>query len=420
MSTIVVAGLNHRTVPLDVLERMTVPGDSLPKALHDLHDRDHLAEVVLLSTCNRTEVYAVAETFHGALADINRFFSTLSGLGVPRFVDHLITAYDEGAAAHLFGVAAGLRSAVVGESEILGQVRNAWERARTEGTSGPRLDGVFRHALEVGKRARTETGIAKGTTSVSHAAVELAAATLGSLVGRPVLVLGAGEIGVSMAESLQRAGVGQVLVANRTRTRASQLANRIGGTTVALHELPAALELVDVLLTATSATGVVLGVDDIAEVMTARHGRPLVIVDTALPRDVDPAAALVPGVTLLDLDSIRAFAEAGLASRRQEIEKVTSIISDEMDRYSANAAARQVSPVVSSLRTHLEALRLSELERYNARLAGFTPEQREVVEALTRQLVAKVAHEPTVRLKDAAGSPKGQRMADALRSLFDL
>ena len=223
-----------------------------------------------------------------------------------------------------------------------------------------------------------------------------------------------------MAESLQRAGVGQVLVANRTWTRASQLANRIGGTTVALHELPAALELVDVLLTATSATGVVLGVDDIAEVMAARHGRPLVIVDTALPRDVDPAAAFVPGVTLLDLDSIRAFAEAGLESRRQEIEKVTSIITDEVDRYSANAAARQVSPVVSSLRTHLEALRLSELERYNARLAGFTPEQREVVEALTRQLVAKVAHEPTVRLKDAAGSPKGQRMADALRSLFDL
>lgn len=420
MSTIVVAGLNHRTVPLDVLERMTVSGDSLPKALHDLHDRDHLAEVVLLSTCNRTEVYAVAETFHGALADINRFYSALSGLGVPRFVDHLITAYDEGAAAHLFGVSAGLRSAVVGESEILGQVRTAWERARAEGTSGPRLDAVFRHALEVGKRARTETGIARGTTSVSQAAVELAAATLGSLQGRSVLVLGAGEIGVSMAESLQHAGVGQVLVANRTRSRASQLAGRIGGTTVAIHELPMALEKVDVLLTATSATGVVLGHDDIAEVMAARDGRPLVIVDTALPRDVDPHAGSLPGVTLLDLDAIRAFAEAGMESRRQEIDKVTRIITDEVDRYSAGAAARQVAPVVTRLRARMEDLRVSEVARYDSKLAGLTPEQREAVEALTRQLVAKVVHEPTVRLKDAAGTTKGQRMADALRALFDL
>ncbi len=420
MTTVVAVSVNHHTVPLHMLERMTVPAATLPKALHDLHARDHLSEVVLLSTCNRTEVYAVAETFHGALGDINRYFSALSGIDIHRFVDHLITAYDEGAAAHLFGVAAGLRSAVVGETEILGQVRQAWDAARDAGTVGPRLDSLFRHALETGKRARSETSISRGTASVSHAAVQLAEASVGSLVGRSVLVLGAGEIGVSMANALHHHGVGELLVANRSRAKATAVASRLNAETVALHELPTALERVDVLLTATSAESVVLEADDVIAVMEARSGRALVIVDTGMPRDVDPAAGSVPGVTLLDLDSIRSFAEAGLESRRQELEKVAAIIVDEVDRFSANETGRQVAPVVAALRDRFEAQRAEVLAKYDTRLAGLSEEQRAAIESLTRQLVNKIAHEPTIVLKESAGTNKGLRLADSTRSLFDL
>lgn len=418
--SVVVVGLNHRTVPLSVLERMTVAPAALPKALHHLRSGQHVAEAVVLSTCNRTEVYAVCETFHGALADINRFFVEISGLDQNRFSEHLFTAYDDGAVNHLFAVAAGLDSAVVGETEILGQVRTAFDAALAAEASGPHLSSLFRHALETGKRARTETAIARGTASVSHAAVELAADRMGSLIGRSVLVLGTGEIGVSMVNALQHAGVGEVLVANRTRQKAAKLAEQIGGTAVALHELPAALTRVDVLLTATSSESVVLERDDVELVMTSREHRPLLIVDTALPRDVDPSAADIPGVTLLDLEAIRVFVERGLASRRLEIEAVQTIVREECDRFSAGAAARTVAPVITSLRSHVERIRCDQLARFDNRLADLTSEQHQVVEALTKQLVAKLLHEPTVRLKEHAGTVRGGRMADALRSLFDL
>ena len=413
--SIVAVGVDHRSAPLSLLERMTVPSAGLDKALHELRSSDHLSEVVLISTCNRTEVYAVCEGFHPAVDDIHRFFSSLSGLPTYRFVETLVTRIDDEAVHHLFRVTAGLDSAVVGESEILGQVREAMMRA----APGPRLDALFRHALEVGKRARTETAIARGTASVSHAAVQLAEAQLGSLVGRSVLVLGTGEIGVSMTTALQHAGVGEVLVANRTRQKAAALAARIQATTVPLHELPSALARVDVLLTATSSAEIVLGVDDLAAVMALRQA-PLLVVDAAMPRDVDPAAASLEGLTLLDLDAIRTFVEAGLSSRRAEITSVEAIVRDELDRFAAGASARQVAPVVTALRAHLELIRSAELARYDTRLSGLTDEQREAVSALTRQLVGKIAHEPTVRLKEAAGTIRGQRMADALRTLFDL
>ncbi len=419
--SIVVVSLDHRSVPIEVLERMSVPPAALPKALHDLRAREHLAEAVVLSTCNRTEVYVVAETFHGALADVESFLVDLSGLPAERFVPALVTAYDAGAARHLFGVTSGVRSAVVGETEILGQVRSALSSAQANGSAGSRLDALFRHALEVGKRARTETAIARGTASVSQAAVELAQATIGSLEGRSVLVLGAGEIGVAMAQSLQHAGAGDVLVANRSGAKARALAAQVRGRQVDLHELPTALAEVDLLLTATSSEGVVLGRDDLEAVMASRDGRPLVAVDAALPRDIDPSAVDLPGLTLLDLASIRAFVDRGLAARRDEIRAVTAIIAEEVERYEAGAAAREVAPVIVALRTKAEEVRAAELQRFLARnSAGLTAEQAEAVEAMTRQLVAKLLHTPTVRLKESAPTVRGIRHADAIRQLFEL
>ena len=225
----IVVGLNHRTVPLDVLERMTVTGDRLPKALHDLVSRDDISEAVILSTCNRTEVYVVAERFHQAVGDVRHVLSSLAELAPEHFADHLYTFHDAGAVAHLFSVVSGLDSAVLGESEILGQVRGAWERAAGEGAARGGMNMLFRHAVGVGKRVRTETGIGRHTASVSHAAVELAEARLGTLSGARVLVLGAGDMGEGMARSLVRSGVGELLVANRTRAKADDLAAAIGG-----------------------------------------------------------------------------------------------------------------------------------------------------------------------------------------------
>ncbi len=418
--SVVVIGLNHRTVPLDLLERLTIDDSRLPKALHDVVSRDHVSEAVVLSTCNRTEVYAVAEKFHPAYADLRNFLSEMAYLPPEAFADHLYVHDGESAASHLFTVASGLDSAVVGEAEILGQVRNAWERAQAEGAVGSRLNLLFRHALETGKRARTDTGIGRHVASVSTAAVAMAAAHLGELDGRSILVLGAGEMGDGMVRALAAKGVRDVRIANRTRDRAVELADRVGGRAIRLADLDASLSEVDLLLTGTGATSMLLEHADIARVMASRSGRPLLVVDVAVPRDVDPAAADLPGVTLLDMDDLRAFAEAGQAERRREVDAVRALVAEELDRYVAVSSAREVAPLIATLHSRGDDVRVAELERYRARLGALDERQIEAVEALTRGIVAKLLHEPTVGLKDAAGTPKGERLSEALRDLFSL
>jgi glutamyl-tRNA reductase len=415
--SVIVVGVNHRTVPLDLLERMTVPAERLPKALADLVSREHLTEAVVLSTCNRTEIYAIAEKYHGAMLDVRHSISELTDVSPEQFSDHLYAYHDAAAVAHLFAVASGLDSAVLGESEILGQVRQAWEAATAEGAAGPGLHMLFRHALEVGKRVRTETGIGRSTTSVSSAAVALAADRLGGLESAKVLVLGAGEMGEGMAVSLAAAGVREVLVANRTAARAEALAERVGGRAVPLFDVSRLLVDVDVLLTSTGAQTPMIGRDDLAPVMAHRVGRPLLIVDIAMPRDVDAAVAELDDVTLLDMDDLRAFADAGLADRRREAGRARDLIDEEVDRYHEASTARQVAPVIGALRDRVEALRVAELERLGGKLSA---DERAALDSLSRSLVGKLLHEPTVRLKDAAGTPRGERLADALRDLFDL
>ena len=418
--SVVVVGLNHRTVPLDLLERMTVPASRLPKALADLGSREHVTEAVVLSTCNRIEVYAFAEKFHGAYQDIRDFFAESSHVAPEEFSDYLTGLYDADAARHLFSVASGLDSAVLGEHEILGQVRSAWETAATEDSVGPVLNPLFRHALEVGKRVRTDTAISRNITSVSQAAVAMATERLGGLEGRQVLVVGAGEMGEGLARALHSGGVAGILVANRTWERAVDVAERLGGTPVRLDDLPRHLATVDVLLTSTGASAVILEHGDLATVVGRRDGRNLLVVDIAVPRDVDPTAGEIDGVTLLDMDDLRAFAEAGIRERQRELTAVQAIVEAELDRYVAASTARSVAPLVSSLRNRGEEVRAGELERLAARLGDLDPRQKEAVEALAAGIVGKLLHEPTVRMKDAAGSARGERLAEALRDLFDL
>jgi glutamyl-tRNA reductase len=387
--SVVVIGLNHRTAPLELLERMAVDDVELAKALHDLCTREHVSEALVLSTCNRTEVYAVAERFHGAYSDIRSFLAESSFLAPDEFSDHLYVHYDSAAAAHLMAVTSGLDSAVLGESEIQGQVKLAWERARDEGAAGPTLNLLLRHALEAGKRARTETGIARNIASVSQAAVAMADERLGGLAGRTVLVVGAGEMGEGMVVALAAAGVDSVLVANRTTAHADALAARVGGRSVPLHDLQVQLGVVDLLLTSTGSRAPLLDRSDLELAMAARADRPLLVVDIAVPRDVDPAVAQIGGVTLLDIDDLRRFAAIGVAGRRREVAAVEAVLSDE-------------------------------LERFRSRCDDLSPRQLDLVDAVTRGLVAKLLHQPTVVLKDAAGSARGDRLVAALRELFEI
>lgn len=418
--SIVAIGCNHRSTPLSVLERLTVAPEDLPKALADLGSADHLSEVVVLSTCNRTEIYAYAERFHGGSQDIREFFSRHSGLPPEAIADYLYALHDTDAATHLFSVAAGLDSVVVGEHEILGQVRTSWEQATEAGTVGATLGQLFRHAVETGKRARTETSIGRGIASVSQAAVALVNDKLGGLDGRSVLVLGAGEMAEGTVRSLVAAGVGQVLVANRTWEKATGLAQSCGGTAVPLEQLNEVLGTVDLLATTTGAQTLILERGDFDGLMSRRSGQPLLIVDIAVPRDVDPEVAQLDGITLLNMDDIGAFVDDAMASRVREIGDVKSILAEETDRYRASTSAREVAPLVAALRRQADEIGSRELDRFATQLAALDPEQRAMVESLVRGVVNKLLHEPTVRLKDAAGHARGDRLAESLRDLFDL
>jgi glutamyl-tRNA reductase len=287
----------------------------------------------------------------------------------------------------------------------------ARRRARRDGRTGP---------VEVGKRSRRETDIGRHAVSVSSAAVSLAAQRLGSLDGRRVLVLGAGEVGEGMAVALAGAGVGDIVVANRTAARANELARRVGGRAISLGEVGDALVTSDVLLTSTGATDMLIERADVEAVMARRDGRAMLIVDVALPRDVDPGVKQVFGVTLLDMDDLKAFAQHSLEQRQREVGKVRAILADELERFRAERSARRVAPVVTALRSRAEDIRLAELERFRSRLSELDPASRKAVEALTEGIVNKLLHDPTVMVKDAAGSSRGELYADALTELFAL
>ncbi len=418
---VVVVGLNHRIVPLPILEPMTVLPARLPKALRDLVGREHLEEVAVLSTCMRTEIYAVASRFHGAVSDIRGFLTEWSDTPPDSFTNHLYSYYDDAAVTHLFQVAAGIDSAVLGEGEILGQVRQAWEAARAEDTAGPVLEVMFRSAVEAGKRVRSETSIARGTTSLSQAAVELAAARIGTLEGRTALVIGTGDVGEAVMRALTAVDRrGTLLVANRTYAKAAALARTHGGRPVSWNDLPASLADADLVLTSSGSPDVLVTADDLAEVVRHRGGRPLLVIDIAVPRDVEPAASGLDGIRLLDMDDLKAFVDAGMAERRKELPRAGQILAEEVERYQDVAAQRELAPLVAALRRRAEDIRVGELDRLAGRLGPLDARQTEAVDALTKGIVAKLLHDPTVAVKAAAGTPRGDQLAQALRQLFGL
>jgi len=418
--SIVVFGVNHRTGPLALLERVTIADAAIAKTVHGLMSRPNIREVVVLSTCNRTEVYAVAEKFHGAYGDLRDFFCDLGGFSADELIPHVYSQHDDAAISHLFEVASGLDSAVLGESEILGQVRIAWERSQREGGALSTLNLLFRHAIETGKRARTETSIGRHTASVSHAAVDMARESLGAIDGMTVLVVGAGDMGEGVTVALADSGVGQVLVTNRTIAKAQALADRVSGSVTEFYRLAESLVEADVVVTCTGAGSTVIDADMVKNAMLQRPERPLFIVDIAVPRDVDSDVANIDGVTLLDLDNLRDWAARGQAQRATEALAVRDIIVQEIERFNMETTARQAAPLVAQLHERAEAVRAAEIERQNKKLSSLTPEQQDAVDAVTKGIVAKLLHDMSVRLKDDAGTPRGERNSAAVRDLFDL
>ncbi len=413
--SVVVIGVNQRSVPIDVFEQLAIGDDHLVKVLDDLTSSNDIAEAVVLSTCNRTEIYLRAERFHPAYADVRDSLARHSGLALDQFAEHLYAHHDDDAVRHLFGVACGLESAVLGETEILGQVRKAFDQARSAGVVGLRLSDLFAASGTAGRKVRASTGIARNITSVSRAAVAMATEHLGSLDGRSICVLGAGEMSEGMTVALRDAGTRRIVICNRSVDRAAELAARVGGDVAPLDQLSNTVAEVDVLLTGTGANALMIEQDALADIMAHRPDRPLLIVDIAVPRDVDPAAAEIDGVTLLDMEDLTAFAEIGRAERRGEIAAVRRLIDEEVARFTATTASRRVEPLVSSFRQDVEKLRSREVDRLSAALDD---DARDQIDAATRAVLNKLLHRPMTELRESAGTARGERLAESLRELF--
>lgn len=417
---LIAVGLNHRTAPVEVREKVAFGPAELPAIFASLREQQALAEGLVLSTCNRTEVYAVGPDYHPAVDAATRLIAGGGGLSAPELKPHLYVHRDEAAARHLFRVACGLDSMILGETQVLGQVRAAYQQAQEERTAGKLLHGLLSHALQAGKRAQTETEIGQNAVSVSYAAVELARKVFDRLDGRTVLIVGAGKMSELTARHLRDAGADRVVVLNRTPARARELAAAFDGVAAGLDELPRWLAEADLVITSTGASGLVVGRETLADAMQRRRHRPVFIVDIAVPRDVDPAAGALDGVFLYDIDDLQNVVQANLRERRREARKVERIIEEELERFRAWRASLQVVPIIRSLREKAALIQRAELEKAFARLPNLTLRERQTIEALASGIVNKILNDPTLRLKEAAAGQQGALYAEALSHLFNL
>jgi glutamyl-tRNA reductase len=420
---LVVVGLNHKTAPVDLLERLAISDEVLPKALHHLTGYEHILEGAILSTCNRLEVYGVATKFHGGAQDLRNFIAEFCHAAPEEFADHLYTYHDDAALRQLFRVAAGIDSLIIGESEILGQVRRAHQAAIDEGAAKRVVGAAFTRALRVGKRVRTQTAIGRNPASISSAAVELAKTAFPSrsLRDKSVAIVGAGKMSRLAARALADAGVQEVSVTNRSAERAKALADLVGGEPRGLDELEGTVASSDILICSTTAPTIVLDRPLVEGALQARTSNdPLIIVDIAVPRDVDPSVGELPGVTLWDIDDLHAVVRSTKDGRSVEVEKAEAIIDAESAAFLEWQRAASVGPAVASLLDKADAIRKAELERASGRLHDLTADQHAAVDQATRRIVAKLLHTPVRRSKELADSKQGQQYLDALRVLFDL
>jgi glutamyl-tRNA reductase len=416
--SLLAVGISHQTAPVALLEQFAMDADDRVKALQELVGSDHVTEALVLATCNRVEVFAEVERFHGGVTDVSRVLARQAGATVEELSPYVTVHYEEQALTHLFTVAAGLDSMVVGETQVLGQLRAAYALAREEGTVGRALHPVAQRALRVGKRVHSETGIDRAGASLVSVALDRVQDRIGELTGARVLVVGAGSMGALAATTVARRG-GDVVVSSRTTATAARLADGLGGRAAELADLEHELAAADVLITCTGASGFVVATDAVVAAMAARSGRPLVVVDLALPRDVDPAVAALPGVHVIDLALLQGeHATSPVAA--DDIAAARAMIREETDLMQAEQQAADVAPTVSALRSQAAGVVEAELLRLSTRLPGLDARSRAEVARTVHRVVDKLLHEPTVRVKELAALPGDTDYAGALRALFGL
>jgi glutamyl-tRNA reductase len=455
--SVLVVGLSHKSAPVATLERAVLTGDALSKLLRDVFSSNEVAGSVVVSTCNRVEVYADVDKFHGGVAAICELLARHSEVPLAELTPHLYVHYEDRAIQHLLSVACGLDSMVVGESQILGQVRHALGLAREHGTLGRVLSDLGSLALRAGKRAHAETGIDRAGANLVSVGLTTARQALGGLTGVPahpagpagpahpagpaeaagpahpakalaglsVLVVGAGSMSSLAAATAARMGAARVVIANRTRGHAERLAAAVSGTAAEFSRLSAELAGADLVVSCTGAVGHVIGADAVAAALAARppDGSPLVLLDLALPRDVDPDVGSLAGVSVIDLESLgnaRAHGVAGTAATEEDVTAIRQIIADEFAAQASADRAARVAPTVVALRAKAAEVVDAELERLDGRMAGLDSRARGEIAQAMRRIADKLLHAPTVRVKELAGSPDGDSYETALRVLFDL
>ena len=417
---LIVVGLSHRTAPVEQREKAALTDAAARGLVRSLIGRADIHEAIALSTCNRTEVYVRADDSSFAEDAVCRALVDHTGITRDELDCARYAHREERAAVHLLRVASSLDAMVLGESEIQGQVRGAFDQAHEEDTVGPVLDNLFRKALETGKRVRHETAIGAGAVSVARVAVELAREAVVDLNARRVLLIGAGDVAETTAAALVDSGVGELVVANRTVSTARRLAERIGGEGLGFDRLARELASADIVISSTDAPHPILGHNDVEQAMRSRPGRPMVLIDIAVPRDLEPDIAAVPGVRLYDIDDLERVIEGNVNGRMREAERAEVIVLGEARRFTEWRRALSVAPTIGSLRDMAETIRAGEVAKVAGHWEELSDADRQRVEQLTRSIVNKLLHEPTVRLRAAVAEGDGVTHVESLRHLFGI
>ncbi len=420
MAELLALGVSHKTAPLDLRERLSLTEGRAVGALHDLTGSDGIHEAAAISTCNRTELYLVVSDPVEAESTALGVLTRQAEIRPTELLGHLYSLRSGEAARHLLRVTAGLDSMIVGEAEIQGQVKRAYELARVENATGPILNRLFRGALSAGGRVRAETAVGEKGVSIPSVAVELARHALGDLSERRVLVIGAGETAELVARALVARGVAAVFVANRHHDRAIGLAQRFGGEAVRLEELPEHLQAADIVVSATNSPHHIVERDGLEHVMEGRDGRPLLLVDIAVPRDIEPACREIPGVTVHDIDDVQQIVERNAGGRESEARRTEPILAAEQDRFQRWLASLEVVPTIASLRERADEIVRRVLAENDGRWESLGEADRERLAAMAGAVASRLLHEPTVRMRRSAGGEEAYLYISALRELFGL
>jgi glutamyl-tRNA reductase len=420
MSELISLGISHKTAPVEVRERLALDERQAERLLRELTAHDEVHEAVVISTCNRTELYLVGGDPVQAEADALARLATYADIRPTALAHVVYTPRNCDAARQLYRVASGLESMIVGEAEVQGQVRRAYELALAAGTTGPLTNRLFRAALEAGKRVRTQTGIGRARVSVSTVAVELARQAVGDLAARSVIVIGAGETSERTAQALADQGVTTIFVANRRADRARALADRFGGTVGSLDELPARLHDADIVVASTSSPHALIGAEELEVVMRGRDRRPLVLIDIAVPRDIEPACGDIEGVALYDIDDLQAVVARNLEVRASERASAEAVVEEEIQRFARWMAQLDVVPTIAALREHGAGIVDQVLAENAGRWESASPRDLARIEAVARSVMQRLLHEPTLRLKGGDDDASVHGRQQLLRELFGL